>query len=213
MLRSFGEKNVFSIQYKFETNPFNESTLAGETWGRFELFVRGIDICQYKRENSLNTYQWNLIYIVEWFSENLKYILSDDSFPLPVEGQHSLELLDNCLSFESDNDDEFDAWFDTKQEWEFQHSWFSSRAGSFLADIFFRRVNDKIEIAWNNESTYSTEGISFTNPAGLEYIPIGIFESTVKSFIEDFLDQIMLKDDKKRNVEEILQNIKNNLKA
>ncbi len=153
-----------------------------------------------------------MIYIVEWFSENLKYILSDVPFPLPVEGQHSLELLDNCLLFESDDDNEFDAWFDTKQEWEFKHSWFSNRAGSFLPEVFFRRVNDELEIAWNNESTYSSEGISFMNPTGIVYLPISIFESTIKNFIEDFLDNILLTSRNESDVREFYQEIKKLIK-
>lgn len=191
ILRTFGDKNIFAIQYEFKVNPFNETSLTGETWGKFEMFVNGIDICRYKRVDSVTSYQWNLIYVVEWFSENLKYILRDEPFPLPVKGQHSLQLLDNCLLFESDDDDEFDAWFDTKQEWEFKHSWFSNRAGSFLPDVYFRRVNKEIEIAWNNESTFSSEGISFINPIGIEYVPLEIFEFTIKNFIEDFLDNLL----------------------
>lgn len=206
-LRTFGDKNTFAIQYEFEDNPFNEISLTGETWGKFELFVRGMDVCRYKRVDNETTYQWNLIHIVEWFSENLKSILSEEPFPLPVEGQHSLELLDNCLLFESDDDDEFDAWFDTKQEWEFKHSWFSNRAGSFLPDVFFRRVNDKIEIAWNNESTYSSEGISFINPIGIEYVPLGIFESTIKNFIEDFLENLLQNSKNKCDAEEVYQKL------
>lgn len=136
------------------------------------------------------------------------YILSDEPFPLPVKGQHSVELLNNCLLFESDNDDEFDAWFDTKQEWEFKHSWFSNRAGSFLPDIFFRRVDDEIEIAWNNESTYTSEGISFINPIGIEYVPLTVFESTIKNFIEDFLDNLLQSSINKCDAEEVYQKIK-----
>ncbi|WP_238533456.1 hypothetical protein [Paenibacillus terrae] len=184
----------------------------GETWGRFEFFVYGRDVCQYKREDIVTPFQWNLIYIVEWFSENLKHILSDEAFPLPVEGQNSLEIIDNCLLFESDNDDEFDEWFDTKQEWEFKHSWFSNRAGSFLPDVFFRRVIGKIEIAWNNESMYSSEGISFINPIGVEYVPLGIFEPTIKNFIEDFLDNLLLNSKNKCDAEEVYQKIKKLIK-
>jgi len=208
ILRTFGDRNTFAIQYEFVANPFNETSLTGETWGKFELFVHGIDVLRYKRVDSVTAYQWNLIYITEWFSENLKYILSNEPFPLPVEGQDSLELLDHCLLFESDNDDEFDAWFDTKQEWEFRHSWFSNRAGSFLPDVFFRRVNGEIEIAWNNESTYSSEGISFINPIGIEYVPLGIFESTIKNFIEDFLDNLLQNSKNKCDAEEVYQKIK-----
>ncbi|WP_244188324.1 DUF5984 family protein [Paenibacillus kribbensis] len=207
-MRTFGDQNIFAIHYEFVNNPFNESSLIGETWGKFQLFVHGIDVCQYKRENSVTTFQWNLIYIVEWLSENLKHILTDEAFPLPVAGQNSLELMDHCLLFESDDDDEFDAWFDTKQEWEFKHSWFSNRAGSFLPDVFFRRVKDDIEIAWNNESTYSSEGVTFINPTGTEYIPIDEFNSIVKKFIGDFSDRLLLNSKNKSDAEEVCQKIK-----
>ncbi|GEB31701.1 hypothetical protein [Brevibacillus parabrevis] len=52
----------------------------------------------------MTAFEWNLIYMVEWLSENVKYILRDEPFPLPVKGQHSLELLKHCLLFESDDD-------------------------------------------------------------------------------------------------------------
>ncbi|MGO0062844.1 DUF5984 family protein [Brevibacillus fluminis] len=207
MVKVFGDKNVFAIRYEFVTNPFNEISLIGETWGRFELIVQGIHVCEYRRGSSITTYQWNLMYIVEWLIENLKHIVSDELFPLPVKGQNSLELLDNCLLFESDNDVELDVWFDTKQDWEFKHSWFSSRAGSFLPYVFFRRVNDKVEIAWNNESIYSSEAISFLHPSGIEYVPLDIFDSVVKNFIEDFFDNLMLITKHQRVVNEMYQKL------
>jgi len=208
----YGDKNIFAIQYEFEENPFHENGLIDETWGSFKLFVHGKDLCQYERENIVMTFQWNLLYIVEWFSENLKYILSDKPFPLPVEGKNSLELIDNCLLFDSDNDDEFDAWFDKKQEWEFQHSWFSSRGGSFLPDVFFRRVNGNIEVAWNNESTYSSEGIIFIHSNGIEYISIEMFNHTVKCFIENFLDNLLLNSKHKHDAEIVCKKVKNLIK-
>lgn len=77
-----------------------------------------------------------------------------------------------------------------------------------MPDVFFRRVNDRIEIAWNNESTYSSEGITFTNPIGIEYIPLGIFEFTIKNFIEDFLDNLLQNSKNKCHAEEFYQKTK-----
>jgi hypothetical protein len=42
--------------------------------------------------------------------------------------------------FESDDDDECDAWFDAKQEGEFKHSWFSNRAGFFCRMYFLEEL-------------------------------------------------------------------------
>ena len=55
---------------------FNEASLTGETWGQLELFVHGIDVCRFKRGDRVTAF--------EWLSENLKYILRDEPFPLPV---------------------------------------------------------------------------------------------------------------------------------
>jgi hypothetical protein len=93
-----------------------------------------------KEGDRVTAFEWNLIYMVEWLSENVKYILRDEPFPLPVKGQHSLELLKHCLLFESDDDDECDAWFDAKQEGEFKHSWFSNRAGFFCRMYFLEEL-------------------------------------------------------------------------
>lgn len=77
-----------------------------------------------------------------------------------------------------------------------------------MPDVYFRRVNDEIEIAWNNESTYSSDGISFINPIGIEYVPLDKFESTIKSFIEDFMGNLLQISKNKRDAEEVYQKIK-----
>jgi len=82
-----------------------------------------------------------------------------------------------------------------------------NRAGSYLPDRFFRRVDEEIESAWNNE-TYSSEGITFTNPTGVKYVPIDIFRSTIRDFIDDFLDKLMLRTKNKRDTERFFIKVK-----
>ncbi|WP_229521598.1 hypothetical protein [Paenibacillus monticola] len=166
--------------------------MIAETWGKFEFWVNGKELCKFSRNNHEITYEWNLIHLVEWLRENLSTILTDEEFPLPVQGKTAIELLTNSLDFDSDNDDEFDAWFSKKQNWEFKHSWFASRGGSNLLDIYFRKIGQQIEITWNNEELYQ-EGISFLCSTGLEYVPIHIFESVLKNYIHDFLETLRLK--------------------
>ncbi|KWX81130.1 hypothetical protein AMQ84_00980 [Paenibacillus riograndensis] len=191
-MRVFGDSRIFSIEYDFTKNPFNEKGLLAETWGKFELWVNGKELCKFFRHNYEKTYEWNLIHVVEWLGENLPIILTNEEFPLPVHGKTALELLASSLNFDSDNDDEFDAWFSTKQDWEFKHSWFSNRGGSYLPEVYFRRVGQQIEISWDNENLYSEE-ISFTYRTGLEYVPIHIFDSVLKDYIYDFLETLGLK--------------------
>lgn len=184
-MRTFGDIYIFSLKYDFRKNPFNEKGLIGETWGGVEFWVKGKELCGFYKDNLERSYEWNLIYIVEWLAENLSVILVEEEFPLPVQGGTTLELLNNSLNFDSEDDDEFDEWFSKKQDWEFKHSWFSSRGGAYLPDAFFRRIGDKMEISWNNDDLY--EDISFVHMRGVELIPICFFESVVKAFIHDFM--------------------------
>ncbi|WP_152425935.1 hypothetical protein [Paenibacillus shenyangensis] len=188
----FGDCNIFSVKYEFTMNRFNEKGLLADTWGMFELWVNGKELCRFSKNDQEQTYEWNLIHVVEWMCENLPSILHEEEFPLPVKGNTTLELLTSSLDFDSENDDEFDEWFGTKQGWEFKHSWFSSRGGSYLPEIYFRRDGSQIEISWNNEGLYNN-GISFLFMTGVEYVPIQVFESVLKNFIQDFRQMLRLK--------------------
>lgn len=191
-MKVFGDCGIFSVKYEFTTNRFNEKGLLADTWGMFELWVNGKELCRFSKNNQEQTYEWNLIHVVEWICENLPIIIHDEEFPLPVKGNTTLELLENSLDFDSENDDEFDEWFSKKQGWEFKHSWFSSRGGSYLPEIYFRRNGSQIEISWNNEGVYNN-GISFLFVTGVEYVPIQVFESVLKNFIQDFMKMLRLK--------------------
>ena len=88
------------------------------------------------------------------------------------------------------DDDEFDEWFEKRQEWYFRHSWYANRGGSYLPDILFRRVDNKIELEWDNSDLY--EGINFINCKGTYYLDILFFQEVIDSFIEDYFKQISL---------------------
>ena len=92
----------------------------------------------------------DLFYIAEWFCEKIEYILGYDIFPLPVNGETALELIENANKFDSDSELEFDLWYVVKSRWILNHCWLIARGGSVLPSIFFRRVEDLIEISWDN---------------------------------------------------------------
>ena len=73
--------------------------------------------------------------------------------------------------------------YEKLQDWMFRHSWFSARAGSFLADVYFRKVKDKIEISWDNRDTFKEEGIVYIYSKGKSSVDICQFSETINSFI------------------------------
>ncbi len=189
-MKEFGEPSVFSIQYSLKKNPYNEVGVLGESWGELKLWVRGKELCGFCRDSKNLQYTANLIYIIEWLCENLESVFEDDPLNLPVEGDNSLELYKNSLKLKADNELEQDLWFEIRQDWFSRHNWFWNRGGSFLAEVFFRKVEKHIEIAWDNRNTFREEGISFNNPEGIQYVPLKMFQDVIFSFLQNILDEL-----------------------
>lgn len=182
----FGNVGKFAIEYQFTPSPYEEERLLRRSWGIFKLWIMGQDVCEYVVDGKKKQYEWNLIYIVEWLCNKLEFILGYDPFPLPVQGQNVLDLIQETNNFESEEDDEFYLWYRAKSLWTFRHSWFSNRAGSMLANVYFRRIENNIEIAWNN-SFFEEKQVFFTKPIGT----YSISKEDYKKIIFDFLNDIL----------------------
>lgn len=192
VLKIFGDPKKLAIKYELKSNVFNEVGVIGESWGQFEIIVDTAELCAYRKDSKVMLYEFNLIYLVQWLCQNFRYIIQDDPFPLPVTGKNSIELYNNSLKLEVDDEEQRDKWFEDRQNWYSRHNWFWNRSGSFLAEVYFRKVEDSIEVAWDNENTYFEDGIDFIYPKGVSYIPINNFKNTMKAFIEDFLKKLDL---------------------
>jgi hypothetical protein len=192
-MKVFGEPSNIAIQYLLKSNPYKEIGVLGESWGSFKLWLNDQEVCGFSRGGQSLSYTANLIYIVEWFSENLEYILSDDLLDLPVKGDNALELYNNSLELKTDDELEQDRWFEIRQDWFSRHNWFSNRGGSFLAEIFFRKVQDNIEIVWDTSKTVQEEGIRFDTPQGVCYVSLATFQSVVFDFLWDIVKELLVK--------------------
>jgi len=173
-MRIFGNKKEFAIEYELDN--FSKA--------EFKLYLDSKSICAFKRNNIIYEFKWDIRELVDWLELNLNYVLSEEGFPLPVEGNTAVELYQNSGEFDSEDDDTFDSWYEKRQDWSFRHSWYSSRAGGYLADVYFRKVGDKIEISWDNCNLY--DNIEFLNPVGLCYIELKQFKGIIENFIKAF---------------------------
>ncbi|EGO64340.1 hypothetical protein ALO_08450 [Acetonema longum DSM 6540] len=191
-MNMFGNMKKFAIEYQFLPSPYEEEEVLQNSWGIFRLWVAGYDICEYTINDDKKPYEWNLIHIVEWLCNNLEFILGYDPFPLPVQGDNILELIQESDKFESEEDDELYLWYQAKNSWLFRHSWFSSRAGSMLASVYFRRNRNYIEVAWNN-NFFEDKQIFFTNPKGSYAVPKADFKKTIFDFLDNILSNLETK--------------------
>lgn len=195
----FGNKETFAIAYELKESPFNESEKNKPTWGEFQMWVHNNSVCTFSMNDEIREYEWDLCFIFEWLFKNKNHILEESSFPLPSEGDSAIELYNNSGDFDSDDDIEFDSWFEKRQDWYFNHSWYSNNGGSYLADVIFRRVDNNIEIAWDNTELYNN--IKYVNPKGVYYIPVELFQIVVDGFIESFTIEISKSEEGKRIIQ------------
>lgn len=185
----FGDRETFAIAYELKDNPFSEFGRNDPTWGVFQMWVDNKSVCTFSIDGKLREYEWDLNYIVEWLQQNKHNVFNETQFPLPVEGKTSIEFYKKSGEFDSDVDKEFDLWFEKRQDWYFRHSWYSNNGGSILADVFFRKVGDKIEISWDNSELY--DEIKFINPKGVYYVSFDFFQEVINNFVDDFRDAVM----------------------
>lgn len=178
MKNIYGSKSTFAIEYEKENN--EECT--------FEMWVDGKPICCFTRNGEFQKYRWNLSSLVEWFEQNIEYIITEREFPLLIKADSSIDFYVKSSEFDTDDMEAFDRWFDIRQEWYFHHSWFINRDGSFLPDVFFRVVGEKVEIEWDN--TYTYEDIIFKFPKGLFYVDKQDFCNTLYRFLNSYKEQI-----------------------
>lgn len=180
-MKTFGCKKEFALEYELD-NDLEEA--------QFNLYIENKSICAFKKNNIICKFKWDIRDLVEWLDTNLNCILNEEKFPLSVDAKTAFEFMENSNNFDSDDDDEFDRWYEVRQDWIFQHSWYSSRAGGYLADIYFFRVGDEIEVSWNNANLY--HNIEFLNPTGIYYIKAIVFKDIITKFINSFKSDINL---------------------
>lgn len=172
-MKIFGDKNNFAIEYSFLSNS-NYST-----YGYISLWINDNNICIY---NQNYQYEGDLYIIVEWFCEKLEFILGYDMFPLPVKGCTALELVNNANQYDSENMLEFDLWHTAKNRWILNHCWFIARGGSVLPCVYFQRIEEGIEISWDN-SFWKKDDIVFESLNGVQTVRFETFSGILSEFL------------------------------
>lgn len=174
MTLTFGDPAAFAFSCSFY-DVYHETELS--------VFVKGNNILAFERDCKLLTTRWNLDDLVLWLKEFICN-LEEDPYPVDVEGEYAAEKDLKAHEFDSDNDEEFDAYYDRLYEWNLRHRWHPASAGAILADVYFQLVGDSVEVSWNN--TDAEEGVTFKNILGGTRIGREWFVSAVGSFIRAY---------------------------
>lgn len=173
------QRNFFM---KFKYNPeicYEDFTL--------EMYVNEKNICEFTVDGKVETDTANLIFLSDWFKHNLEFILdTNDKFPLDVAGISGIEKREKAYEIGNEKNKEIE-WFENIHEWSERHMWTFSGIEMIFPSVVFRRVDDKIEISWNNTDKYKNEKykIEFINLKGMALIGIEEFETEILKFIEE----------------------------
>lgn len=172
--KTIGDPSQFAIKYAF----FDDSR---ET--ELSMIIKDNNILSFERNCYQLTTRWNLDDLALWlrtFVDNM----ADDPYPVEIEGEFTAIKDINAREFDSDDDDEFDAYYDKLDEWNKRHRWHTESAGAILADLYFQLVGEYVEVSWNNED--SEEDVIFDNILGGERVPKNIFISVVDAFLKEY---------------------------
>ena len=87
--------------------------------------------------------------------------MAEDPYPVEADGEYAAVKDIAARSYDSADEDEFDAYYDKLYEWNLRHRWHPASSGAILADVYFQLVGEDVEISWNNKD--SEDDIQFQN--------------------------------------------------
>jgi len=169
-----GIPSQFAIKYEFYDDSHETEII---------MIVNDKNILEYKKNGHSYTTRWNLNELALWlrdFVDNLK----EDPYPVETEGEYAADKDISARVFDSDDEEEFDAYYDKLEDWNERHRWHSASSGAILADLYFQLIGDNVEISWNNED--AEEGVEFTFITGGCIIPVSEFKTVINSFLKEY---------------------------
>lgn len=208
-MRQFGVLGDFLIEYQsyVDIYPEDPEVLAEpmiyESGGSIFFWVKEKNLFAFKGFGPEATYSANLTILLEYFCEKLNILLTDDPFPAKTKATNAIDMMDEIKLVEGpDNDitkyldvdwDKVDNELYKKiDRWNVNHGLYTNRDGTFLPDMYIRKVGKQIEISWHNEFPHrNAQGeIYFEHVKGVEYIDINLFKETVIAFCLDIINRL-----------------------
>ncbi len=169
-----GDPAKFAVSYAFIDD-------SRET--EISMYVENQNILAFIHEDRIYTTRWNLDELAFWLRDFLDH-MEEDPYPVDAPGDYAAEKDNNAREFDSDNDEEFDAYYEKLYEWNLRHRWHTASSGAILSDVYFQLVGDEVEISWNNEDL--DEEVEFVQQLGGARVKKGTFISVVDSFLKEY---------------------------
>ena len=173
---TLGDKHIFALEYVF-LDDSRETELS--------LYINDNNILAFTRDGERYTTRWNLDDIALWLRDFIDN-MTDDPFPGISSAKHAALMDEEAREFDSDDDDVFDEYYQKLYEWDSRHCWHGVSNGAILANVFFRQMNDNVEISWNN--TFAESYVEFVEQCGSALINKTTFVEIVNKLLKAYAE-------------------------
>ena len=176
-MNTIGKKSSFAMEYCINND-------SGDT--ELAMYVKGSNILAFICDGKEATTCWNIDEIALWLR---KFIddMEDDPYPVNINGEYAADKDKNAREFDSEDIEEFDAYYDKLDEWYLRHRWHTASEGGVLADVYFQKIGNLVEISWNNEDL--DEDVHFVNTIGGDKVDKDEFVTVVDAFLKEYAKQ------------------------
>jgi len=165
-----GNKENFAIEYKIASKKEKTTELY--------MYVDGVNILEFELDGEVHTTTWDIDELVEWL-EGFSHRNDETPFPHEVPGETAAEKDVNARDFDSDDEDQYDKYYETLNQWVYDHTWNHASSGGILANVYFRRVEQDVELSWDNDDQAY---VSFVSMRGSKMVNAEEFKGIVRTF-------------------------------
>ena len=170
---------IGSKEFGFEINKAKDHDT------EFKMFINKKNILEFKFNGESRTTTWNIDDVIIFLHSKVLVFTNDDiKFPIEIEGTSAAEKANNARDFDTDDEDEFDKYYDALNDWVYDHSWQHECQGGYIADVIFRKVENNIEVSWDNRELY--DDVEYTDLTGYKLIDIDTFTKIIIQLFDDY---------------------------
>lgn len=178
-----GDSSNFAIGYAF---------IDDQRTTEISMIASGTNLLGFTKEGSRYTTRWPYLEgLVAWL-KCFVLNMTEDPFPISVDGEYAAEKDANARACapslgDESTDEELEAadiYFDSFEDWTWNHTWLSERGGAILSNMFFEYKDGKVELSWNNLNDHG--GVSFDCKLGGVRVDAEVFKTVVLEFVDAY---------------------------
>jgi len=194
--RLAGDTDDFAVKVSLLRDPDDGANASPEwsaTWGAFELWVQGRNLCAHTEQGeTVQAVHWYLMPLLEWLVANWNPLLHEERLPNQIAATDAMKslratALSPATPFAAQGLRGETIW----SEWWERHALHAARAGGLLPDVVIRRLGDAVEVSWDSlRAPAAPEGFAFLSPTGVHRVAPDHFATTLHTALVDVLREV-----------------------